>query len=53
LELRRYLFRVNLREVRASEFTYHYYPGETTGNSMNIRVYRDEDTDELYVDMPN
>lgn len=53
LELRRYLLRVNLREQRGPEFTHHYYPGETSGNRITIRVYRDEDTGDQFVQMPN
>jgi len=52
LDRRRYLFRVDLREERGPEFTHHYYPGETTGDWVNVRVYREGDTGSASVEMP-
>lgn len=50
---RRYLVRVLLWGGRGQRHESHFYPGESTTDpeleKLFIRVYRDDDTDELYV----
>lgn len=49
---RRYLVRVLPKYGRDQWRHYHFYPGESStdadSESLNIRIYRDEQSDELY-----
>jgi hypothetical protein len=47
---RRYLVRVLLKNGRFERFHAHYRPDESTAEPLEIRIYRDETTADLYVD---
>lgn len=50
---RRYLLRVLPKYGRGEWYTHHFYPGESTSDPdserFDIRIYRDEETEALYV----
>jgi hypothetical protein len=47
---RTYLVRVLLKNGRFERFHAHYRPGGSTAGGIEIRVYRDETTSNLFVD---
>ena len=47
---RRYLVRVELRNGRFETFHTHYHPNGSTDEEIFIRIYRDETTENLFVD---
>lgn len=47
---RRYLVRVSLKNGRFERFHAHYYPDESTSREIDIGIYRDETTQNLFVD---
>lgn len=47
---RRYLVQVLLKNGRYDRFHAHYYPNSSTGRGIDISIYRDETTRNLFVD---
>jgi hypothetical protein len=47
---RRYIVRVLLKNGRNEQFHSHYYPDGSTGDEIDISIYRDETTQNLFVD---
>jgi len=47
---RRYIIRVLLKNGRFERFHSHYYPDGSTNDDIVIRIYRDETTENLFVD---
>ncbi|WP_157746024.1 hypothetical protein [Halorubrum trapanicum] len=47
---RRYIVRVLLKNGRHEQFHSHYYPDGSTDDEIDISIYRDETTENLFVD---